>query len=127
MRRHSFYHKDGHTYRTNKASELCSQKEFTMKCEGDEHYYDFTPINFEDESLYDFITQSLECNAQLCNRVYHEGDYRVEEKVVLVIKDDIIELVKTLDYFLGVRAGWLAKLREQAFEFKELMEKMGAN
>ncbi len=125
MKSHSFYHKDGYTYRTNKASELCSQTEFTMQFEGDERYYDFTPIDFEDESLYDFITQSLECNTQLCKRSYHEGDYRIEEKVVIVIKDDKIEMIRTLEYFVGVRAGWLAKLRQQAFEFKELMEKMG--
>lgn len=112
MIKHSFYHKDGLTYRTNKASELCSQKEFTMKFEGDEKYYIFTPINFEDKNLYDFITRSFKCDAQLCKRSYHEEGYRIEEKIVLVIRDDKIEMVKPIDYFLELQADWLAKMEK---------------
>ena len=121
-----FYIKDGERCITDNAWELCSLKKFFA--ENEDVTFTYKPTAFEGEELYDFVTQSLKCDAQMCIREEAIGpdDYSIQ-KVVLIIKDNKIEKVFSLEYIKGFQMGWLGKLHEQAMEFAELAKKMGVD
>ena len=119
-----FYIKDGEGCITDNAMELCSQKKFFA--ENEDVTFTYKPVVFEGEELYDFVKQSFKCDTQMCIREEDIGpDYYSTQKVVLIIIDNKIEKVFSLEYIKGFQMGWLGKLHEQAMEFAELAKKMG--
>lgn len=101
-----FYHKDGLTYRTNKASELCSQQKFYMYDKYNENCYSYYPMPFDDAELQKFVAINDDCTPQLCAKT--SGDFLDNPRlIVLIIRADKIVEEKTFEYVRGYHDAWM--------------------